>query len=93
MVPKVNVLAHSTQFIFLTIRLVPENVIMVAITNCGNSPSRGVDIWKFVKTCINFYVFCLLNRLACNAKSFAITFLFSRLSSSPQCFWTDCGKF
>ena len=38
MVLKENFLAYSTQFIFLTIRLVTENVVMVAIDMCRKSP-------------------------------------------------------
>ena len=36
--PKENFLAYSTQFIFLIIRLVPGNVVMVAIDMCEKSP-------------------------------------------------------
>ena len=38
---KENFLAYSTQFIFLIIRLVPGNVVMVAIDMCGKSPITG----------------------------------------------------
>ena len=38
MVPKENFLAYSTQFVFLTIRLVSGNVVMFAIDMCGKSP-------------------------------------------------------
>ena len=38
MAPKENFLAYSTQFIFLITRLVPGNLIMVAIRICGKSP-------------------------------------------------------
>ena len=34
MTPKENFLDYSTQFIFLIIRLVPGNVVMVAIYMC-----------------------------------------------------------
>ena len=34
--PKEVCLAYSTQFVFLTIRLVPGNVVMVAINMCGS---------------------------------------------------------
>ena len=52
MVPKEVFLAYSTQFIFLIIRLVPGNVVMVAIDMCGKSPitGEGVDIWNYMKT-------------------------------------------
>ena len=45
-------LVYSTQFVFLTIRLVPGNVVMVATDVCGIKPSHWeVDIWSYVKTC------------------------------------------
>ena len=37
MASKKGFLAYSTQFIFLIIRLVPGNVVMVAIDMCGKS--------------------------------------------------------
>ena len=40
MVPKEGFLAYSTQSIFLIIRLVPGNVVMVA-NMCGKSPITG----------------------------------------------------
>ena len=50
--PKEIFLAYSTQFVFLTIRLVPGNVVMVAIDMCGKSPITGEWIygitWKHV---------------------------------------------
>ena len=44
-VSKENFLAYSTQFIFLVIRLVPGNVVMVAIDMCGKSPITGEWIY------------------------------------------------
>ena len=38
---KETFLAYSTQFVFLIIRLVPGNVVMVAIDMCGKSPITG----------------------------------------------------
>ena len=38
MVPKEGLPAYSTQFTFLIIRLVPGNLVMVAIDMCGKSP-------------------------------------------------------
>ena len=38
---KGNFLAYSTQFVFLTIKLVLGNVVMVAIDMCGKSPIMG----------------------------------------------------
>ena len=35
---KENILVYSTQFIFLIIKLVSGNVVMVAIDMCGKSP-------------------------------------------------------
>ena len=50
--PKEIFLTYSTQFIFLTIRLVPGNVVMVAIDMCGKNPITGEWIygikWKHV---------------------------------------------
>ena len=57
MVPKVNVLAHLTQFIFLIIRLVPENVVMVAITTCGKSPMKGTGYMEFRENVLPFMFF------------------------------------
>ena len=45
MVPKKVFLAYSTQFIFMIIRLVPGNVVMVATDMCGKSPITGE--WKY----------------------------------------------
>ena len=45
MVSKENFLAYSTQFISLIIRLVPGNVVMVAIDMCGKSPIMGKWIY------------------------------------------------
>ena len=39
--PKEIFLAYSTQFVFLTIRLVPGNVVMVAIDMWGKNPITG----------------------------------------------------
>ena len=50
--PKEIFLVYTTQFVFLTIRLVPGNVVMVAIDMCGKSPITGEWIygitWKHV---------------------------------------------
>ena len=40
-----NFLAYSTQFIFLIIRLVLGNVVMVAMDMCGKSPIMGEWIY------------------------------------------------
>ena len=45
MVPKEVFPAYSTQFIFLIIRLVPGNVVMVATDMCGKSPIMGEWIY------------------------------------------------
>ena len=37
--------AYSTQFVFLTIRLVPGNVVMVGIDLCGKSLVMGEWIY------------------------------------------------
>ena len=43
--PKEIFLAYSTQFVFSTIRLVPGNVVMVAIDMCKKSPITGEWIY------------------------------------------------
>ena len=48
--PKENFLAYSTQFIFLIIRLVPGNVVMVAIDMCEKSPIT-VEPHHFQQSC------------------------------------------
>ena len=66
MVPKEVFLVYSTQFIFLIIRLVPGNVVMVAIDMCRKSPIMvewiyGIT-WKYVLAFMFFvYLFvCLI---------------------------------
>ena len=44
-VPKETFLMYSTQFVFLIIRLVPGNVVLVAIDMCGKSPIIGEWIY------------------------------------------------
>ena len=62
--PKEIFLAYSIQFVFLTIRLVPGNVVMVTTDMRGKSPiTGGVNIWNNVKTCVfqyfrSFYCRC-----------------------------------
>ena len=41
MAPKEDFLAYSTHFIFVIKRLVPGNVVMVAIDMCETAPSWG----------------------------------------------------
>ena len=43
--PKETFLAYSARFVFLIIRLVPGNVIMVAIDMCGKNPITGEWIY------------------------------------------------
>ena len=59
--PREIFLAYSTQFLFSAIRLVPGNVIMVAIDMWGKKPRHGgVDIWNHVKTCVFQYLIHLI---------------------------------
>ena len=56
--PKETFLAYSTHFVFLTIRLVPGNVAMVAMNMCGKSLTTeewiyGIS-WKHVYLNISF---------------------------------------
>ena len=44
MAPKVDFLAYSTHFIFLIARLVPGNVVIVAINMCGKGRITGEGI-------------------------------------------------
>ena len=43
--PKEILLAYSTQFVFLPIRLVPGNLVMVIIDMCGKSLIAGEWIY------------------------------------------------
>ena len=43
--PKETFLTYSTQFVFLIIRLVPGNLVMVANDMCGKSPITGEWIY------------------------------------------------
>ena len=56
MVPNENFLAYLTQFVFLTIRLVLGNVIMVAIDMCRKSPNTGEWIYGIMGKHVYFYV-------------------------------------
>ena len=49
---KETFLAYSTQFVSLIIRLVPGNVVMVAIDMRGKSPSPGSGYMNYVKPCV-----------------------------------------
>ena len=61
MAPKENFLAYSTQFIFLMIRLVPGNVVLVAIDMCGKSPITGEWIYGIMwKRVLRFMCFVYL---------------------------------
>ena len=45
--PQKNFLTYSTQFVLMTSRLVPRNVVMVAIDMCGiRVPSQGSGYMK-----------------------------------------------
>ena len=56
--PRENFLAYSTQFVFLIIRLVPGNVVMVTIDMCGKIPITGEGIYGITrKHVLTFYVF------------------------------------
>ena len=54
---KGNFIAYLTNFIFLVVRLLPGNMVMVAIDICGKSPITGEWQWNYMKTCISFYFF------------------------------------
>ena len=58
MVPKVNVLTHSTQSIFLIIRLVPGNMVIVAITMSGKIPIKRSGYMEFRENM--YYLLCFL---------------------------------
>ena len=61
--PREIFLAYSTQFVFPTIRLVPGNVVMVAIDMWGKSPITGELIygitWKHVY--FNIFIFFIVD--------------------------------
>ena len=57
--PKEIFLAHSTQFVFLTIRLVPGNMVMVTIDKCGKSPIMGEWIYGITWKHVYFNIFVL----------------------------------
>ena len=57
--PKEIFLAYSTQFVFSTIRLVPGNVVMVAIDMCGKSPITGEWIYGITWKHVYFNIFSL----------------------------------
>ena len=60
-VPKEIFLTYSIQFVFLTIRHVPENVVMVAIDTYGKTPSRGSGYMELRENmCVLIFWFFLL---------------------------------
>ena len=69
MVPKEGVLIYSTQFIFLIIRLVPGNVVMVTIDMCGKSLITGEWIygitWKHVLAFMFFVYYLFVYLIIC----------------------------
>ena len=69
MVPKEGVLIYSTQFIFLIIRLVPGNVVMVTIDMCGKSSITGEWIygitWKHVLAFMFFVCYLFVYLIIC----------------------------
>ena len=56
MVPNENFLAYLTQFVFLTIRLVPGNLIMVTIDMYRKSPNTGEWIYGIMRKHVYFNV-------------------------------------
>ena len=56
--PKEIFLAYSTQFVFSTIRLVPGNVVMVAIDMCGKSHITGS---RYMELCENMCILIFLS--------------------------------
>ena len=61
MMLKENFLTYSTQFVFLTIRLVPGNVVMVSIDMCEKSSIKGCGYMKLHENmCILIFPFFLL---------------------------------
>ena len=78
MASKYNFLVYSTRFIFLIIRLVPGNVVMVAIDMCGKSLPRGSGymelreklhfmflVYLFISLFNNIFTFLYLQCLIC----------------------------
>ena len=54
--PKETFLAYSTQFVFLIIRLVPGNMVMVAIDLCRKSPITGEWIYGITLNHVYFNI-------------------------------------
>ena len=65
MVPKEGFLAYSTQFIFLIIRLVPGNVVMVAIDMCGKRPITGKWIYGITSKHVFAFMFFVYYLFVC----------------------------
>ena len=69
---------HHSQFISqLSFLLLNKNMVEIKF-----------EISKIAKLFVDALI-----AFACNAKRFAIVFLFSFFSPSPQCFWIDCWRF
>ena len=57
LVPK-NFLPYSTQFVFLMIRLVPGNVVMVTTDMCGKSPITGSGYMELRENMCMYFNIC-----------------------------------
>ena len=87
MAQKENFLAYSTQFVFSTIRLVPENVVMFAIDMCGKSPIIKKRIYETKWKHVYFYIFILfiVDNTSALQLVFPITFCFCLDSHLSGC--------
>ena len=65
MVPKEVFLAYSPQFIYLIIRLVPGNVVMVAIDICRKSRITGKWIYGITRKHVSAFMFFVYYLLVC----------------------------
>ena len=77
MVLKKNFLAYSTHFVFLTIGLVPGNMVMVAN---DKSHHRGVDVCNYVKVYFNISVLFIVDNTSILKLVFPITYCFFLLT-------------
>ena len=88
MVEKENFLAYSTQFVILTIRFVPGNVIMVAIYLCGESPITGEWIYWIMSKHVYFSISVLfiVYNTSILKLVFSFTYCFFLASHLSSCF-------
>ena len=60
-----NFLAYSTQCIFFIMRLIPRNMVMVAINMCKKNPSQGSGYMESCETMYYLLCFLFIHLFAC----------------------------